>query len=91
MFELGIEYLIYIIAIPSTAILLDFAYISIAIDYCHDLKSSVTNTTKKDQKMTFDDRSKSWAIFVVNAMFVLLFLFANFYFFTNLALALYVI
>lgn len=90
MFQLGIEYLIYIVAVPATAILLDISYVSIAIDYCHDLKSSVTNTTKKDQKLTFDDRSRSWAIFVVNTMFVVLFLFANFYFFTNLTLSLYV-
>eukprot|EP01083_Nonionella_stella_P022345 61830_1 len=76
---IGIEYVFHLVAIGCTASGLLSAYTHIYVETVHFLKCSSQSKGGEKQTKLFETQSKWWALFYVNAMFITLFLLANFY------------
>lgn len=76
---IGVEYIFYLLAFGITALGLLTTYTQIYVDHCHYFKVSSRETVSKEQIAQNEIQSKWWTMFQVNGLYLLLFLFANFY------------
>ena len=76
---IGVEYIVYLLTFGITAWLLLTSYTQIYVDHCYNFKVSSREKVSKQQIAENEVQSKWWTMFQVNALYLLLFLFANFY------------